>query len=512
MLLKSKYSEGGINTKEKYTYNQLSKKSVRHLAISKAVEALTINREQSCCVERDYVRKIYDYYTASEDCSRNKLETEKIDISYISNWEKLHDSFIGNKKPEDLSVCFLSGPEPDNDFKEFTNLGVLPQNIWAFESNNQVYKMAVLAYDKGGFPQPRILKQNIETFFQQTPKKFDIIYIDTCGSIPSSQHALRCVSTICQNHRLNSPGVIISNFSKPDENEYSINDFHEAVSQYLLFKSQPNIDVKFDRKGICNLEYMDIYKKVREDFEFYYGEFISTVLRDIPSVIIPLERIAENPYLNQLFDLSHLNVIDNRELKELCKGHSLANYIFSMKSLHDTRLLGVKSRCFLDELGNYESLIKGLKVNLLLKKDKLKLKEDVENIKKYFESSKNLYQFLDKPHSNMFFDIILNQLSYPLHYNIQQNVRYKYIAKTNCMYTDISVYDECRYIYEWLPAIHQMVSAFENISWQYVFRFALDGLVKMRQNYNNEFFFQGAVISNTVQQFSKKKLHDRIFI
>ena len=92
--------------KEYYKYNQYTKQKVRHKAIFKAIESLTYNREQSCCVERNYVRKIYDYFTLSEDISQNKKEAKKIDISYIKNWEKLHDSYVGVKKPEDLIVCF----------------------------------------------------------------------------------------------------------------------------------------------------------------------------------------------------------------------------------------------------------------------------------------------------------------------------------------------------------------------------------------------------------------------
>lgn len=41
------------------------------------------------------------------------------------------------KRAEELSVCYLAGPEPINDFKEFTEMGVLPENIWAFEIKNQ---------------------------------------------------------------------------------------------------------------------------------------------------------------------------------------------------------------------------------------------------------------------------------------------------------------------------------------------------------------------------------------
>ena len=54
----------------------------------------------------------------------------------------------------------------------------------------------------------------------------------------------------------------------------------------------------------------------------------------------------------------------------------------------------------------------------MLRRGKIKLKEDVQKIKEYFELERNLYQFLDKPHSNLFFDIVLNQLAYPMHNNI----------------------------------------------------------------------------------------------
>ena len=69
-------------------------------------------------------------------------------------------------------------------------------------------------------------------------------------------------------------------------------------------------------------------------------------------------------------------------------------------------------------LWSYELLLKGLKIIVLLRNGKIKLKEDVQNIKEYFDSDRNLYQFLDKPHRNLFFDIVLNQLSYPMHNNI----------------------------------------------------------------------------------------------
>ena len=63
--------------KENYTYNQYKKKNVRHSAIYNAVELLTSKRESAACVERNYVRRLYDYFTLSEDISQNRE-----DVSY----------------------------------------------------------------------------------------------------------------------------------------------------------------------------------------------------------------------------------------------------------------------------------------------------------------------------------------------------------------------------------------------------------------------------------------------
>ena len=225
--------------------------------------------------------------------------------------------------------------------------------------------------------------------------------------------------------------------------------------------------------------------------------------------MVPLQRFARNPFINQLFDISEF---DKVVISELTVNHSLAKFFFAMDNLNRKGALNDKEKCFLNELGSYNDLIKGLKIITLLKQHNIKLKDDVKLIENFFESSEKIYQFLDKPHSNIFFDVIIDQLAYPLHYNTEQNIRYKYMAKSTSMYMDITIYDECRYIYEWLPALHQIVSAFENSSWQYVFRFALDGLVKSRKRYNNEFFFQGSVVPSSVDEFKDKEIRDRVNI
>lgn len=145
--------------RDDYTYNQFSKKIIRHKTISYAIELMTSERGNACCVERNYVRNIYDFYNLSEEYSLNKVETQKIDVSYITNWERLHDSYIGNKRPEDLTIAYLSGPEPENDFQEFLGMGILPQNIWGFEINKDSYKKLLQHIELENFHNQELLSK-----------------------------------------------------------------------------------------------------------------------------------------------------------------------------------------------------------------------------------------------------------------------------------------------------------------------------------------------------------------
>ena len=127
-----------------YDYKQNNKNYVRHKVLSHAVEALTVDRQEACCVSRKYVRKVVDYFLQFDEDEPSRKEVEQIRPDFYSSWESLHDSVIGYKRPSDLSVCYLSGPQPENDFNELISLGVLPQNIWAFENDKETYLKALI--------------------------------------------------------------------------------------------------------------------------------------------------------------------------------------------------------------------------------------------------------------------------------------------------------------------------------------------------------------------------------
>jgi hypothetical protein len=199
------------------TYNQPEKQMARREALGHAITTLTVNRGSACCVRQDYVRAVREQIIARGEPDASVAR--RLDDVTLNSWEALHKSQVGAKCPEDLMVCYLCGPEPGNDFEEFVRLGVLPQNIWAFESDKATYETAIGAVCRSNFPYLKIHKGAIDQFLEYTPKKFDVIYLDACAALPSEgQGTLRTLATLFRHHRLASPGVLITNFAAPDLN------------------------------------------------------------------------------------------------------------------------------------------------------------------------------------------------------------------------------------------------------------------------------------------------------
>lgn len=505
-------------------YTQKQKNIVRHFALNKAVNLLTVDRSQSCCVPRTYVRDVIDYFLRQDPLERVYQEAQAIESPYVIQWEDLHDSIIGSRRPSDLSVCYLSGPQPQNDFEKLISLGVLPQNIWAFENNKSAYQQAVSQYNKTKFPQPKIVKMPIEHFFRYTPKKFDIVYLDACGSIFSNQHALRCVSSLFYYQRLQPLGVLITNFAKPDISKLEeLTKYSGIIALYYFFKRFPNTKLSIIGNRLQLDGFKSIYQDVTSKFNKYYGDFITSILSDLPSIIIPLKRFGEMAQYSNLFTeqeihryQSHIDIdmINSVQYDSTCR------FILTLKwaTLHSEKVekCFCSASLFLHELvgidSNEELLIKGISLYSGLKNATLGKCPEIQTIRSYFSDKKAMYQFLDCVTPSLFFDIVINQLTYPMHNNTGQGNSYLYCAKSTSMYTDVLTFDECRYLYEWPPAIHQIENMISNRSWQYTFRFALDALVKQRMNYSNEFFFQGSVISKNEKGFSAKVRADRYIV
>lgn len=501
------------------SYKQETKNAVRHAVIKQAIESLTNKRNNICCVRSSYVRDLYDYFR-EQDESHEKLEATRIDLNYIKEWERIHYNYTGVKRPSELSVCYLAGPEPKNDFDELISFGVLPQNIWAFENEQSTYLQALGELDDTSFLQPKLIKSSVERFFNNTPKKFDIVYIDACASIASSRKALQSISCLFMNQRLNSPGILISNFAGINKSTEEHKEYIEMISQYYHIINNPQTCIICNNGNMeLNNQYSVTKETIMDNFDGFYGDFVTAMICNSASVTIPTIRFINSNYISQLsitnprkdyeYSVPYVNQIRN---------NTLYKYLALNKVLKQDA--SKKNACLrLDKLIS-ELEIPYAKFDLLscfrklyeTRNDNKDLRPEIVEAMKFFDDEKKMYQFLDVPDKLLYFDSVINQLSYPMHYCTDKILRFSYVAKETRMFTDLIPFDECRYIYDWLPAAHQIQNAFSNPSWQYTYRFALDGLVKQRINYNNEFFYQGSVIRKDIPQFKAAVIQKRIDI
>ncbi len=502
------------------TYRQETKNTVRHAVIRRAVEMLTAERSQACCVRHSYVRDLYDYFNDLAE-SHEQEEARKIDVSYIQEWESMHANNLGVKRPEELSVCYLSGPEPENDFAEFVSMGIKPQNIWAFECERNTYLQALTSIDSTNFMQPKLIKTSIERFFEASPKTFDIVYIDACASLISDQHALRCIASMFKHHRLSSPGILISNFAYLDETVgVEKQQYIDIISRYNFIRDNRNACL-LDHQGtvVFNDGYEAGKKRVEENLEEAYGDFVSAMICNTASISIPTVRFCNSNYLRSLSNtqpvpISSLQFQDVNTIKDNTLYKYLAMNCFLKQT--SSRFEGIsKVDKLISEISAPTSgydLLSSSKKLYEIKSKGVDISPALKDTLVFFDKEQSMYQFLDKPNRLLFYDAVISQLSHPMHYVSDKALRLTYVAKQKRMFTDLMLFDECRYLYDWLPAIHQIPNAFSNPSWQYTFRFALDGLIKQRMNYNNEFFFQGSVVQKTVNGFEAKKIPTRIKI
>ncbi len=127
-----------------------------------------------------------------------------------------------------------------------------------------------------------------------------------------------------------------------------------------------------------------------------------------------------------------------------------------------------------------------------------------------FAYAQGMFQFCDVPTEMLAFDLLVGQLSYPMHYVADRIRRWQYRAKQTEMFMDVIVLDECRYVYEWMPTADLLDVGFTDVEQQLTYRFALDGVAKHRRWYNNETFFGGAVIDQHRPGFEARVISRRV--
>ncbi len=530
-------------------YSQPKKIRARTLALSHAVELLTTRRERATVVPKDYVARVQKTLSKREG-TFDSHAAASCDEDFISDWEAFWFSKVGSKAPSELTVAYLAGPEPLNDFRELVKLGVHPHNIFGFESETKEFNQALSNAKVSEFPLLKIIKMPLERYLQAVPMSFDIVYFDACGPFPSpTQRTLRTVATIFRYQRLNPLSVLITNFAGPDPtNTILTRTFTDLVSSYLYPRAfQESEDPEWNMEegaaanGLVPKEPGSddsFYDVVLKDLPRFYGNFITRQLFDLGSFIVPLARLASGG------NASLWNTFFTKSAEELAKlatdrktfdvdGNG-GDYIvdpymnamgWTFSALLDTNdtadypAIDPQSSALLQtwarELGGSPEVKarEAIDAYLLLKNlpEADWLKPAMQELLIGYRYLQNMHMFCDVPTHELALFPVAAQFSYPYHYNVQETQRYRYVAegKSTDMYLDVIPFDTCRYLYDWLPSTELVSEAFNLAGHQLVYRFALDALLKHSIRYNNEYVFGGHVVGVNEEGYSERLLTPR---
>lgn len=444
-----------------------------------------------------------------------------------------------------------------NDIRTLIELGVRAENIWAFEISDVEFERALKDVRDSNIRGVKLIKMKMEEYFAATPRRFDIIYYDACATFPSNdQKTLQIVSSIFRNSSLSPLGVLITNFSAPDTSKESdLHNYSHLIASYLYPKR--TLDTVSGKRfyagssaeehgmwvsettmydlGEDNPSEMDdgkqyfeyLFDKVKSNFDFYYGSYITRQIMDIGSIIAPTERLINSKLWDNMF-LKKENIIASakKNLLENECGYVHDGGNFSL--LRTIDFLDVykgqvvpysdSSRSFfrrwmqqlVDTSGNEKKGVETILAFYACKEDKSLWQAGMLDVRD-FNYRLEMPQLCDVPTEGLGFYPVFAQFSYPTHLNVKEAKRFTYIAdgKKNRMFLDVLPFDECRYIYDWLSSGHLVAGDLEVISTQLTFRLALDALVKNNHNYQDDYLYGGhALPISSIEEGSLKKRVD----
>lgn len=530
-------------------YAEPAKVVARQKVIDGAIDALTKNRTDATLCRRTYVREVRDTLVARGDY--DAIAAARLTDDTINRWERFYDSVTQSREPQNLKVAYLCGPNPENDLHVFCAAGILPENIWAFESDAHVHDKAVASALASKFPFIKIMNCGIDTFLEASPMRFDIIYLDFCGPLPSrnkKQKTLLTVSRILARHALNSPGALITNVSLPTETGDPVGRdlLTKLVACYLFPKEflEGEADTTPEGPIAEGCDFEDWLAIVSKDLENYYGQFVTRVLMDHASFISPYNRFPKDSKVFSNFfrkmpeaeskalvqSAFHFNdtdeggggnvIVDAGQYPVLWTFAALDKKT-NAKDENYPQLINLDENfssfadLFLSQLrtdGQKDELIRSTcELTFSMFDTDTCLAGPLEKVINE-HSSQNYHQFCDVVLEHQIVELLFRQVAVPYHFNIEMTRRWRYQAKETPMFMDMAILDECRYLYDWMPTIEMVSAGFSDIERQLAYRFALDGVGKHRRWYNNEYFFGTAVVDQHTELFDAKVLYPRSLI
>ncbi len=538
-------------------YQENSKKYVRKKAIKKAIKYLTKKRFNVTIASKSYLRDAKNFLIENDN---NHQIVNELSDETIRRWEKFYSSIVNKKKASELKIAYLCGPSPITDLKVMIDNGILPENVWAFELDSSSYDKAIMSALSSKYKYLKIVKGDMSSFFEYNPIKFDIIYFDACAPLPSpTSKTLKSTVSILKNHKLNSPGILITNFSLPSEeqDEHTRKSISKVVSEYLYPKAFLEANKKNNYWSETHsedfIEEKEWDKEVYNNLENYYGQYITRFIDDISSLIIPYQKFFQNKrflkiFYNNIFDQKSMDKLNN-ELEEKLHNFTSSDdiddyenyddiydiekgYIFSEPYLYSClhALINIEKldnknkfyKSFISELSilkNKDSFFNAIKfmyfiLNVNSKEIHQKFySKSLLNISNNWEPF-NRHYLCDVFLFHQIQELLIRQFCVTYHLNVEKTLRWTYKSKETQMFTDLLIFDECRYLYDWIPTLDMIETNLNNIEMDLSLRLILDSLSKHSLRCNMDYFFGTSSIGIGNKKFNEKrfKIREKVLI
>lgn len=587
----------------KVSYDQPTKNDARSLALSHAVGLITSRRENAAIVPADHAERIRDHLlqdhfygdrAAALACKPEDLES----------WRSFRVQTVGTRTSSEITVAYLAGPEPGNDMSVLLELGVRPENIWAFEIDKKAADSGLEELRELRARGIKFIPVGIEDFFVGTPRRFDIIYFDACGAFPSKEsNTLRALATMFRHSALAPLGVLVSNFARPDTSHPAVLDrFSFLIAAYLYPKSfmesknggsiegPPAHGYIFNYSPSAGDEIddddppKDFIDEVKANFEHYYGQFITRSLMDLATIVAPMSRLMAGDLWKVAFDAdlqssvrrgkrliafrpdeadgTDVEIDIRQETSDALlgvlgdsDGDSWVRTELESLSSHDLETDGealcdppfysliwtlAACGCYVEatEFGavpkGADSLIRTWRSGLIGKVGMKELNvegrklEDLIALFYAWRHDESLWtpamqrigdfpyqakmpMLCDVPTTEIGFYPVFAQLAYPAHPNVRECKRFRYVAegKVTSMFMDVIAFDECRYVHDWISALHLTPEDWEDTSAQLTFRFALDGIAREKRWMGDDFLYGCHVVGES-REFPMSDLEPRL--
>ena len=380
--------------------------------------------------------------------------------------------------------------------------------MWAIEKDPETLKKAFERIKSSNMRNVRLFKGDILDFIKFHPEKFDIIYFDACGTLPSAkQNTLKVIGYVFLYNKLTSPGALITNFSFPPvrvkKERHRIKTVCEEYLKYRLMNSIAGSTVDENAAILSKMTVEDIY-----------SDYITHQVIDSAYLYIPAYRMLStssgksNPLWDQIFvskkdflkemkiyhTASSRNSVSSRALKAVYDNSYLRKIGSTMKESTNFLCKAWVNEVFPD----WESSgLKDQDMSSMLLTPLLSHNEQFictfANEEFQAMGIKPIFEFLDPDKlggrtvsicevpdpftaTRLVGGLLYGQMAFPSFPVVEKLLRLRYTAKKRQMFADVFIFDKCRYIFEQFPSVDYAYFPLIEPKQRMVLQIALDGM------------------------------------